>query len=164
MQSQDDSVKSPFASRIAKWIIWARLMIHNWNVCESLMNVRPDQISFCLLIIRLFTFWACPVRKKFRLTVWGRTADAQNQYSPRMLSERPSGLCATPRPHQMPCGNATSHEYRADTFRVKTGVSKTMSQKCELVLLPVLKPQLWTHVNGRLYLLFVFNCTPRCSY
>lgn len=63
----------------------------------------------------------------------------KNQYSPRIYSERPSGLCATLRPHQMPCENATSHEYSIDTFRAKTDVSNHVT---EPVSLSALKPQL----------------------
>lgn len=33
-----------------------------------------------------------------------------------------------PRPHQMPRGNATSHEYRTDTFGAKTGVSNHVTE------------------------------------
>ena len=58
---------------------------------------------------------------------------------PRIYSQRLFGFCAILRPHQMPCGNATSHEYRTDTFRAKTGMSNHVT---EPVSLSALKPQL----------------------
>jgi len=61
---------------------------------------------------------------------------------PRVFSQRPSGLCVATRPHQILCGNATSHEYRTDRFRVKTGMSNHVTAGVETTIM--------NHVNSRL--------------
>lgn len=72
---------------------------------------------------------------------------------PRVCSQRPSGLCATPCPHQMPCGNATSHEYRTD-IRTKTGVSKHVTEMRTSVTAGV-ETAIMSLCQWQTYLLFV---------
>lgn len=120
-------------------------------------SYRTDTFYLFLIILLCYCFDHI-IQKKFRSVVRRKMClmpDVQNQYSPRMFSETFWTLCvrgATPRPHQMPYGNATSHEYRTDTFRAKTDVSNHVTEIP--VLLPVLKPQLWVYVSDRPSLYF----------
>lgn len=52
----------------------------------------------------------------------------------------PSGVYATLRPHQMPRGNATSHEYCTDTFHARTNASNYIAELSRSVETAIIDP------------------------
>lgn len=107
------------------------------------MRKRKKEVRFpplCFLIIFYYAilsfvsdnrFYA---QKKFRVSHRKKdTRHAKSIFSAYTLG--PSGVYATSRPHQMPRGNATSHEYRTDIrcFTREQTCRTTSYQNCTAV-------------------------------